>query len=404
MPNFKPLTDLTTARVSAEQLVGKLKSNSQTESLEAGMNLLSQAREYGLNIADYLRLKVQPDGLALEAGLDGYEAVKMYLGLPTKDDYRNGVVLQAAADAFSSYRGVRALFPEVVDDVVQWKYRQTDFESPDALISQSRTINGTELITTVVNDNKEDYERYGMIAEGARVPVWSIKASEHSVKIFKFGIGLEWTYEFGRRASLDLIAPYALRAEKQTKRAQTATAYAMLKNGDAVASHAAAPVRNASAINTDNNLGVTGVAAGKLNWEILLAWLVERAKAGAPIDTVAGNWDTFLQWKLMFAKNTLSDGLTQIEALQRAGVTVAQENPRFDLNLNFALVSSASANELLGFSKADTLEELIENGSDIEESERVMQNQKVNLYSTKNAGYRLIFGDTRSVLNLNAIA
>lgn len=401
MSQFKPLTDLTNNRASVEDVVGKLKATNATESQEAGMSLLAAAHEYGLNVADYLRLKIQPEGLAAELGLDGYETAKMHLGLPTKDDFSKGVVLQAAADAFASYRGVRALFPEVIDDVVQWKYRQTEFESPENLISQSRTINGTELITTVVQDSEEDYERYGMIAEGARIPVWSIKASDQSVKIFKFGIGLEWTYEFARRASLDLVTPYVMRAERATKTAQTATAYQLMVNGDGI--HGAAPIRNASAIESANNLDVGAVGAGRINWEILTAWLVERAKAGAPIDTVAGNWDTYLQWQLMFAKPTIAQGMTQGEVLQQAGVSVARANPGLDLRLNFALVSGAASNQLLGFSKSDTVEELVENGSDIEESEKVIKNQRVNLYHTKNAGYRLIFGDTRSVLNLDAI-
>lgn len=399
---FKPLTDLTNARLTVEEVVGALKVDNQSESTEAGLSLLAKANEYGINIADYLRLKVQPAGIALEMGLDGYETSKMYLGLPTKEDYSKGVVLQAAADSFAAYRGVRALFPEVIDDVVQWKYKQTDFETPDDLIAQSRTINGTELITTVVQDTEQDYERYGMIAEGARIPVWSIKASDQSVKIFKFGVGLEWTYEFARRASLDLITPYVMRAETATKRAQAATAYGLMVNGDPV--HAAATVRNASAVASGNNLAVTGVGAGRINWEVLTAWLVERAKAGSPIDTIAGNWDTYLQWRLMFAKPIANNGPTTVEQLGAAGVQFAQANPRLDFNINFALVSGAAPNQLLGFSKSDTLEELIENGSDIEESEKVMKNQRVNLYHTRNAGYRLIFSDTRQILNLDAIA
>ena len=400
--NFKPTTELTANRRPVDQVVGALMSDNGAESQEAGLKLMASAMEYGLNVSDYLRLAVEPEGIAAELGMDGYEATKVFLGLPTRDDYRNAVTLQAAADAFASYRGVRALFPEVIDDVVQWKYRQTEFETPEALVAQSRTINGTELITTVVQDSEEDYERYGMIGEGARIPVWSIKASDQSVKIFKFGVGLEWTYEFARRASLDLVTPYVMRTEKATKMAQTATAYSLMINGDGV--HGAAQTRNASDVESDNGLDVGTVAAGKINWEILTAWLVERAKSGAPIDTVAGNWDTYLQWRLMFAKPSVSEGLTQMEMLQRAGVSAAQANPGLDLNINFALVSDAASNQLLGFSKNDTLEELIENGSDIEESERVIKNQRVNLYSTKNAGYRLIFGDTRQILNLDAIS
>lgn len=401
MANYRSLTELTTNRKTVEEVIGKLKSDNESESEAAGLKLLATAKDYGLNLSDYLRLAVKPTGDALEAGLDGYETVKVHLGLPTRNDYKNGVVLQAAADAFATYRGVRALFPEVIDDVIRWQYRQTDFETPESLISQSRTINGTELISTVVNDSEEDYERYGMVAEGARIPVWSIRASDQSVKIFKFGIGLEWTYEFGRRASIDLISPYAMRAETQVRRAQTATAYALMKNGDAIFD--AAEVTNASDLNTNSNLNLTNIPAGKLRWEILTAWLVDRAKRGTPIDTVAGNWDMFLQWKLMFAQASENEGITGAESLTRAGVNVSREMPDLGLNLNFVLVSSAAENELLGFSKADTLEELVENGSDIEESENTIRNQKVNVYRTKNCGYRLIFGDTRSVLSLDAI-
>ena len=150
--NFKPTTELTANRRPVDQVVGKLMSENGAESQEAGLKLMASAKEYGLNIADYLRLAVEPEGKVAELGMDGYEATKVFLGLPTKNDYRNAVTLQAAADAFASYRGVRALFPEVIDDVVQWKYRQTEFETPEALVSQSRTINGTELITTVVQD------------------------------------------------------------------------------------------------------------------------------------------------------------------------------------------------------------------------------------------------------------
>lgn len=402
MPEFKPLTDLTNNRKPVADVVGKLKSENSSESAEAGLTLMANAHAYGLSVPDYLRLAIQPDGLALEAKLDGYETAKLYLGLPTQESYSKGIVLQAAADAFATFRGVRALFPAVADDVVQWQYRQTEFENPESLVSQSRTINGTELISTVVTDTEEDYERYGMIAEGARIPVWSIKATEQSVKIFKFGVGLEWTYEFARRASMNLITPYVLRAERAKKRAQTGTAYSLMVNGDGV--HAAAAVRLASAVETANNLDVGAVAAGRLNWQIITAWLVERAKAGAPIDTVAGNWDTWLQWQLMFAQPTITAGLTQGEVLARAGVSAGQGSPQLDLKINFALVSDAAANQLLGFSKNDTVEELIENGSDIEESERIIRNQRVNLYNTQNAGYRLIFGDTREILSLDAIA
>ena len=123
--NFKPTTELTANRRPVAEVVGALMSDKGSESQEAGLRLLASAKEYGLSTADYLRLAVKPEGLHAELGMDGYEVTQAFLGLPSRDDYRNAVTLQAAADAFASYRGVRALFPEVIDDVVQWKYRQT---------------------------------------------------------------------------------------------------------------------------------------------------------------------------------------------------------------------------------------------------------------------------------------
>jgi hypothetical protein len=390
------LLTLSQNRKPVSEVLAGLNSTERNVSIAAGQKLVRNAKEVGLNVPDYLRLAIAPDGMYLEAGLDGYETARAYLNLPTADDFDQGVVLQAAADSFATFPGVRALFAPVIDDIVQWKYRQTNLETVEPLISQSRVINGTEMITTVIDDKQEDYVGYGMIAEGARIPVRSIRATDFNAKIFKFGSGIEWTYEFARRASLDLVAPYAARMGAEVERGQVGAAYRMLKNGDPA--HAAAPVRNASAVATDWT--VSTPEAGKMNWEVFLAWLVERARSGTPVDTVVGNWDMWFQWNRMFTVPSITAGMTQNEILQKSGVTQAQANPRFQFNVNFALATDATAGQLLGFSRADTLEELVENASDIEESERYIENQKVKYFHTVNKGYRLIFGDTRSILDI----
>lgn len=392
------LLTLSQNRKPASEVLAGLMDANRSVSVAAGQGLIRKAKEVGLNVPDYLRLAVKPDGMYAEIGLDGYETARAYLNLPTADDFDQGVVLQAAADSFATYPGVRALFAPVIDDIVQWKYRQTNLETVEPLIAQSRVINGNEMITTVVDDKQEDYVGYGMVAEGSRIPVRSIKATDYNVKIFKFGSGIEWTYEFARRASLDLIAPYAVRMQSEVQRGQVGAAYRMLKNGDPA--HAAAPVRAASGVATD--WGLTAPTSGKLSWEILLAWLVERARNGTPVDTVVGNWDMWFQWQRMFTIPDMNSGISQAEYLARSNVTLSQANPNLAFNVKFALSTDATAGQLLGFSQGDTLEELVENASDIEESEKYIENQKVKYFHTVNKGYRLIFADTRSILNLAA--
>src|SRR3546814_10426326 len=92
----------------------------------------------------------------------------------------------------------------------------------------------------------------------------------------------------------------------------------------------------------------------------------------------------YLEWLRMFAKPTEYAGMSQGDILRKAGVDVAIRNPRFDFNVDFALSSTAPAAKLVGFIKNETVEELVENGSDIEESTRAIENQKVKFVKTEN--------------------
>lgn len=389
----------------AEQLLAGLKpeDKNQDASLRAGQNLVKAAKEARLALPDYLRLAVNPnEGQFKGAGLDGFECALAFLDLPVREDIGKGVLLQAAAESFNTFPGTRALFPPVIDSILQWKYRQDQFEDVSNLVGQSRVVSGNEVITTVVDDKASDYQQTGVIAEGAEIPVRSLRMSDKAVKFYKFGGGMEFTYEFERRASLDIVTPYALRVEREAQIGQTAIATALLLNGDGV--NPAAVEVDASALAADMTPPVTGVAAGAINWEILLKWLVSRAQAGLPVDTIVGNWDMYLSWIRMFATPTANGGPSQIDLLQKAGVQTAVENPRLPMNINFALSSTAPEGKLIGFIRGETIEELVENGSDIEESTRAVTNQRVRYVKTINKGYRMVHGDTRSVLNLDVVA
>jgi hypothetical protein len=396
------LIELARSRRPAEEVLAGLLSTNQGESLQAGLDLANHAKDLGLSARDYLQLAVDPaKGNFANAELDGYQTALMAGNLPVKDDFAKGVVLQAAAETFQTFPGMRALFPEVMDDIVQWKYRQDQLESADGIVAQSRTVNGVEMITTVMggDDDAENMQQFGRIAERGTIPVRKIEGTEHGVKFYKYGGGYEWTYEFARRASLDVMTPYASRMQREIEIGKLATVTQLLINGDPV--HPGAQVVNAKTLAT--GIGAT-YAKGKIDWEVFLKWLVSRAQAGVPVDTIVGNWDMHFEWMRMFAKPSLALGTPQIEALRAAGVQAAEANPRLNFNVNFQVSSTAPAEKLIGFSKADTVEELKESGSDIAESMAAMSNQTVKYVRTENTGYRLVFGDTRSILDLSVAA
>lgn len=395
----KPLTEILAARVSPSTLLANLKSTSTTVSKDAGLDLVAQAGEYGLDLKDYLDLKIDVRKEDKEAarfnGLTGYEASLAFLNLPVKDDLAKGVVLQAAAETFQTFPGTRALFPQVIDDVVRWAYRQDNLEQIAPILANSRTITGNELLSTVIDDTEGGYQVAAEIAEGSRIPVKSIRSSEHSVKIYKHGLGYRTTYEFNRRVQLDVLTPYAQRALRELERSKLKRAVGLLVNGDSV--YSAAPVISQSSY---NSLADANSTNGKLSYQHVLAWLVARAQAGTPVDTVIGNWDSYFQWQKIFAIPTANAGPTQGDIASKFGFQLA--GSLLSGAIKFAVSSDAPANKLIGISRGDTLEELVESGSLINESEKAVSNQTITYYRTENSGYRLVFGDTRSIFNYNA--
>lgn len=398
---LKPLSLI--ERASPEAVLVNLRSDSKQTSLDAAATLIAQASEYGLGLRDYLRLRIDPrlseNVSQFQVGandndlLTGYEAALAYLTLPTRDDLDGGITLQLAADTFQTFPGVRAFFPEVVDDMVKWNYRQTNFERLAGFISQTRTVSGNEVLSTVITDTQADYEEAARaIAEGGRIAIHTIKGSQSAVKFYKFGGGYKTSYEFSRRVSLDYLTPYAIRTQIETERSKVAVATYVLLNGDGV--HGAAPVTNQSTYNTTVGTNATN---GSISWKHLTAWLAARAQAGAPIDTVSGNWNAYLQWLWLFelkGQGTRSDA----EHLAAAGFKVGGV-PTLHGMINFELSTTVPDGQLLGFGKGFTLEELQEGGSLIAESERSIQTQEVTYVKTENSGFRLPFGDTRSVYN-----
>lgn len=387
-------------RKAPEVVLAGLVSDNTSTSKEAGAKLIAQAKDTGLCLQDYLKLAIDPKQSANAArfdGLNGFEAALLELNLPFRDDFEQGVLLQAASDSFQKYPGTRAMFPEVVDTMLRWKNRQDQIETVGPMVSQSRTINGTELISTAVNDDSKD-RGTSLIAEFGRIPVRTITTSQTSVGIFKHGSGIRTSYEFERRASLDILTPYAARVARELEISKVKAATAVLLTGDGVNGAA-----NAVAFSAFGGTAVNGTTSVlSTQYKAFAKWLVSLAKAGTPVDTLVGNLDIYLELLFMFTP-TLNGARSQMEAIAaQGGPSVNLNLPILGGNVNFVLSSSMPANKILAYSKADTLEELVEAGSSISENERSIQNQSVTYVRTENTGYKLAYGDTRSLIDLAA--
>lgn len=392
---MKSLIELSKNKRSLTSLSGLL--GDVAESQRTAEILLAEVKEYGISLQNFFRLAIDmSDEAAAEyraAGMDGYEAVLAYLHLPVKNDLSNGIMLAQAGDTFKSYPGTRILFQPVIDEVLRFSTRQDQIERIDAIVGSSRTVSGIEMVS-IVAESDEDAEGTWTIAEGANIPVRKIKTTEQAVKWWKHGSGYEFTYEFDRRASIDVLTPYAARIARRLELSKVRAATSILINGDGV--HGAAPVVyqedlmkeiEATAENTEN----------KIDYAAFLKWLLSMAKKGTAIDTVLGNYDTYLMWMMLFTP-TMSGNRSAAEAVATAGgPNLSASIPGLFVPVKFAVSSAMPDKQLLGFIKAETLQELIEEGSQISESERYIRSQRVIFVKTETTGYKLIFGDTRSI-------
>jgi hypothetical protein len=386
-------------RRPVEDVVGALRSDSNHASREAANTLIAQARDSGLNLRDYLTLAVDvragehAERFAL-ANLNGYEAVLDHLNLPFRNDLEQGVLLQAASNTFQTFPGTRALFPEVVDDMLRWSDRQDQFENTAALVGQSRTIAGIEMVSTVVDDDSDERGTF-IVPELANIPVRTIRTSETSVKMFKHGSAYRTSYEFNRRASLDILTPFASRVQRQLEISKVTAAVSVLINGDGV--NGAAPSVNLSAHGAD----FTGTRTLKDNYRALAKFLMSRARDGNPVDTLVGNFDTYVELMFMFMPTLNNKDSDDASAIAAAGGPSLQL-PIMGGTVKFAIASAVPANRLIAYSRGETLEELVEAGASISENERSITNQALTYVRSEVTGYKLAFGDTRTVLVTNA--
>lgn len=377
--------------VTASAVVKDLGSLTPSTSKEAALKIATDCKAYGITVRDYLDLSITP----VENGSDrytGYELALMELNLPVRDDFSNGMVLQAAAETFQTRAGTKLLFKEVVDDIIRWKVRLDQVESAAKLVSGSRTVDGPEMTVQItLDDGDADNRGTRIVPEAGRIPVRSLSAGESAVKFYKHGSALRTTYEFNRNTRIDVLTPFLGRIARELEISKASQAMTIMINGDG--NNNAAPVVTQSSIG-----GVTGAPAnttGQIQWHRFFRWLMDMAAAGTPIDTVAMNYDAYYQWTMLFS-NTSDQTVSASEQLGRAGIDVGR-NPIFDQPITPVLSSFAPAGKLVGFRKGETMEELVQANSSIEEEERAILNQTITLTKTENTGYRLIFDDTRSI-------
>lgn len=377
----------------AKDVIAALTSTDQGQN--NALAILHDAKAMGVGVDVLLQMQVAHVGEGRDR-LSGLEATFQALDIPLniQDNAYAHAVFAANTSSFITNPGLKPLLPVLINNILRAQKNAVVLERVEDLIAQTRLVNGSAVNYDIIMD-KNTADSYGTfrVSEGAQIPRRTIKTTNTNAVLYKHGSGIEMSYEVARRISPDALVPMANRIAYERSQSEAAGAVETLIDGDG----------NRGAATTETLQTYDGKATGKLRdrAEGVIKWLMAAAKAGRPIDTLVVNWDTLFELAFMFpVQNTANVGAVGIGGV--ASTTPITMNVKFAQNLTLPLTvvlsNSIGANQMLGYRVGETMERLIEIGSQIEEQEKSITNQMLIYVNSTNSGFSYAYDQSRRLL------
>lgn len=125
----------------------------------------------------------------------------------------------------------RVLFPEFLVREFRWAETEgsNEVRSDDLIASRVQIDSGAYRAEYIDDDQNQPFTETG---EGGSLPTLIVKRHEQSINLYKHGGILKMSYETIRRARLDHIATFTRKIALDTRRAKTQRALRAILNGD----------------------------------------------------------------------------------------------------------------------------------------------------------------------------
>jgi hypothetical protein len=356
--------------------------------------------------------------------LDAFGRLMMEAGIRTQSDPTAGY-WASNASAFTRNAGTKALFSEFC--ARNWRkvsYGMSEqraiflgsdgiagsFERPyaDAMGIRPSTriapaIPLSELVSMTTAIDGDAYRSYYLtydaaalrrfrVGETADIPIAKLVGAENTVRLKKYGRGIQASYEDLRRMRVDKLAFYIQWMALQSEIDKVAAALDVLVNGDG----------NSNTVPVTHNLTALDAAAtaGTLS---LKGWLAFKMKFVNPymVTTALMQEAVALQLALL---NTGSANIPLVTLPNGQGGLNTGLSPinQFADNVRYGWTSDAPSLKIVAFDKRFALERVTEIGSEISEMERYITNQTQIMTMTEVEGYAIIDGNATKILNVNA--
>lgn len=244
------------------------------------------------------------------------------------------------------------------------------------LVTLTTPIDATTYQSVYLDEPSAAQTRLSRIQEKSDIPRSFISLSDHVIRLFKYGRGIEISYEAGRRVRVDKIAFWLARAALQVEADRVAQAIDVLINGDGNANTSATNYTQGG-LDTGTTLTVKAYVAWKSKWKNpyrMTHIFAREAELNNLMLLQFPNNNPYV-----FGTNT---------PIGLGGVT-----PMQDLiagNVQLGQTDQVPATVYLGVDARQALERITEIGSDIQETTRFIERQTEALFFTENDGYGIL--------------
>lgn len=321
------------------------------------------------------------------AKMDAFERQLYFADIRTKTEPSKGIFADNMGRFFqSNIPGSSVLYPEYINRVLR-----EELIAPDTLaylLANTTGVDSDRYRSIFTNDTVASRRMY-RVGQGAELPQTTMGFSEHYITLFKYGRLLKGTYEFFRQIKIDQFAVMLRRIAMQAMLDKADTAIDVLINGD----NNSNPATNYNQSTLDTGATPT--------YSAFLAFMLKFYPY--TLTTIVGNEASLVKFLSMarpsidpFQVLAMLTGRTQPA---NNGVTIPQ--PLFN-GVQLVLAPNTPTGVLVGLDRTMALEQVIENGSNLVETDKFITNQTEVVAISEKVGFAKLMTAASATWTWNA--
>jgi hypothetical protein len=389
--DFRARTVIIPGVTGAKEIIPQMAGSNMGDvtSLDFMGGVQRKAKDLGTTFSEMLEM-ADPSwmytGTELE-GTDAFDRQLYFAGIRVASDPKKGLYADQVERFFQSNTpGSQVLFPEYINKVMRAAMIAPDIL--DQLIATTTSIKGDYYRTIYINDTAGQ-RQMRRVGQGAEIPKTTFTTGERSITLYKYGVTLEGTYEFFRALQIDLFTLFMQRVAIQAMIDRAGAAIDVAINGDGNGN--AATNYNQSSLDT----GSTPTYA---------AFLKFQAKFYPyHLNTLVGGETAFVNF-LTMARPSI-DPFQVLALLQPGKPFAAQEvglTQGIFTSLNLVYLPTVATGVLVGLDKQFALEQVVEEGASLVETDRLITSQRNQIVISEKVGYDKLYDQATATWTTNA--